>query len=303
MVDFHDLIIDLNEHLNDLADEPNSDGRVIIPYDRLERDANGFIVNHVGLPPCACLALFSNLVGSACVHALTMILNHDHDGFKLAFHTEPVTMMDAVAMARKYACLTANPTLFQQQLRNSIRAQAIPELQANFAETVITMDGARLADVLSLPCGPAMQWEGDRELTFSYIFKDLADFLNVTGGRSLNGWEIPPLGKSSKGKKRMRRKKNGYLLPFFGEDTGCIMFGLEDCSLKLRLPLGFFGVNLLWFNGAQPSSCHPTEGGTHAGKRQAQAERVAKFDMVTRAPKDQNTTFTIGRVDDHFYTE
>ena len=155
------------------------------------------------------------------------------------------------------------------------------------------MDGARWADVLSLPCGPAMRWKGDRGLTFSYTFKDLADFLAVTGGRSLNGWEIPPLGLSAKGKKRVRRKQNGYLLPFFhpGEDTGCITFGLEDCTMKVRLPLGFFGPNLLWFMGASPSSNRSKE------------EKVAKFDMVTRAPKDKDTTFTTGRVEAHFYTE
>ena len=144
--------------------DPSRQFHVIVNLDRMERDANGFIVSRVGVPPSACLALFANLVGSACVHALTMVLVGDDNVFhpthpppRLVFHTEPVTMMDAVAMARKYACLTANPCLFQQQLRNSIRAQATPELQANFAETVIMMDGARWADVLCLPCGPAMR--------------------------------------------------------------------------------------------------------------------------------------------------
>ena len=110
---------DTLRHLNHLimVDHEHNPARglspkVTIKLDCLERDANGFIVNHVGLPHCACLALFSNLVGSACVHALTMILNYNDAGFQLAFHTEPVTMMDAVAMARKYACLTANPCLF-----------------------------------------------------------------------------------------------------------------------------------------------------------------------------------------------
>ena len=198
-------------------EDPSRQSEVLVSLDRMERDANGFIVSRVGVPPSACLALFANLVGSACVHALTIVLRGDDLMLnpRLVFHTEPVTMMDAVAVAREYACLTANPCLFQQQLRNSIRAQATPELQANFAETVISMDGARWADVLSLPCGPAMRWKGDRGLTFSYTFKDLADFLAVTGGRSLNGWEIPPLGLSAKGKKRVRRKQNGYLLPVF----------------------------------------------------------------------------------------
>jgi len=291
----HLIMIQTNAAQLMRCQEPSRKSEVIVNLDRIERDANGFIVNRVGVPPSACLALFANLVGSACVHALTMVLVGNDNVFdpppRLVFHTEPVTMMDAVAVAREYACLTANPCLFQQQLRNSIRAQATPELQPDFAETVITMDGARWADVLSLPCGPAMRWKGDRGLTFSYTFTDLADFLAVTGGRSLNGWEIPPLGLSAKGKKRVRRKQNGYLLPFFhpGEDTGSITFGLEDCTMKVRLPLGFFGSNLRWFKGAPPTANHSTE--------------AAKFDVVTRAPKNTNTVFTVGRVDDHFYTE
>jgi len=267
-----------------------------IAVDRLERDVTGRIISRVALPPSACIALFASLVGSKYVHALTMILDHACLPHQLAFHTEPVTMKDAVGEARAYAELTSNTTRFQQQLRNTIRAQATPERQTNFAQTIISLDGAGLADVLSLPCGHEMTWDGDRELTLSYHFKGLEDFLAVMGGRSLNGWEIPPLGLSLTGRKRVRRKQNGYLLPFFkkDDDTGCIMFGLESCNLKMHIPLGFFGSNLRWFKGAEPVFADDTA---------VSSDRLArrKFDMVTR--DISGSTFTIKRVDDHFYAE
>jgi hypothetical protein len=298
-------LMDLEKNTPDLIIISN-ENKIEVAVDRLETDVTGRIINRVALRPSACIALFASLVGSKLVHALTMSydsqINFDQLAFQLVFHTEPVTMKDAVDEARAYAILTSNTTLFQQQLRNAVRAQATPELQASFADTTISLDGAGLADVLSLPCGHEMAWDGDRELTLSYYFKGLEDFLAVMGGRSLNGWQIPPLGLSSTGRKRVRRKENGYLLPFFkrDDDTGCIKFGLEACNLKVHIPLGFFASNLRWFKGAEPVLADGSSGKfTVLGADDRLARR--KFDMVTRNITQEN--FTIKRVEDHFYDE
>ena len=276
----------------------SNENKIAVAVDRFETDVTERIINRVALRPSACIALFATLVGSKLVHALTMSFDAEINS-ELAFHTEPVTMKDAVDEARAYAVLTSNTTLFQQQLRNAVRTQATPELQANFAETIISLDGARLADVLSLPCGHEMAWDGDRELTLSYYFKGLEDFLAVMGGRSLNGWKIPPLGLSSTGRKRVRRKENGYLLPFFkrDDDTGCIKIGLEACSLKVHIPLGFFASNLRWFKGAEPVFAD----GSIGDFRGYDVIPRTKFDMVTR--NLSHDVFTIKRVEDHFYAE
>jgi len=134
------------------------------------------------------------------------------------------------------------------------------------------------------------------------------------------GWLIPPLGLSPKGRKRLRKKNNGYLLPFItpgGDNTGCIKYGLESGSLQVQVPLGFFdAATLLWWKGATPINedavpsldSNSTNMMRTRGKKTAKPEAVrdddvARFDMVTRRPKSPNTTFTVGRVQDFFYVD
>jgi len=90
-------------------------------------------------------------------------------GNKLVYHSEPLTMMDSLRIAENYTRLTRAPTsFFAQALRNSIRTRATPETIEDFSQTIITVHGVSLADVLLLSCGLRLQWQGDRELTMCH---------------------------------------------------------------------------------------------------------------------------------------
>jgi len=204
-------------------------------------------------------------------------------------------MRDAIMMVRKYALVFSNVLANQECLRNAIRMQAVPETQkalkhGDFSNTVI-LPGMRLGDLLSLPCGPEVEWDGDRELTFSYIFKDEDDWQRVLGSTCMLGWQIPPLERSASGRKRTRRKgtAGGYLLPFFGKSNASIEYGIESGVMRLVVPLGYFNEQFVWWSGAElPLDI-------------SDVRSPLPFDIVTR--QRSAVTQTEQRVKDHFQIE